>query len=53
MLVITLSEFFDFELYPLRNDTLNKSEDELVNKYRNLSQKKKALLDAYIDGLSQ
>ena len=50
---ITLSEFFDFELYPLRNDQLDPAEDELLNKYRNLSQKKKALLDAYIDGLSQ
>ena len=50
---ITLSEFFDFELYPLRDDRLTAKEDELLNKYRTLSQKKQDLLDAYIDGLSQ
>lgn len=50
---ITLPEFFDFELYPLKDDSLTEREDELVNKYRSLSQKKQVLLDAYIDGLSQ
>lgn len=50
---ITLPEFFDFELYPLRDASLTPREDELLNKYKSLSQKKQALLDAYIDGLSQ
>ena len=50
---ITLPEFFDFELYPLKNDGLTEKEDELVNKYRTLSKRKQALLDAYIDGLRQ
>lgn len=50
---ITLSDFFDFELYPLKDESLSQKEDELINKYRNLSQKKQLLLDAYIDGLSQ
>ena len=50
---ITLKEFFDFELYPLIKDGLTEREDELVSKYRTLSKKKQALLDAYIDGLSQ
>lgn len=50
---ISLSDFFDFELYPLKDDKLSEREDELVNKYRNLSKKKQELLDAYIDGLSQ
>lgn len=50
---ISLSDFFDFELYPLKDDKLTAEEDELVNKYRSLSKKKQVLLDAYIDGLSQ
>lgn len=50
---ITLSEFFDFEMYPLKDDRLSEREDELVNKYRTLSQRKQLLLDAYIDGLRQ
>ncbi len=50
---ITLAEFFDFELYPLRDDSLTEKEDELVSRYRTLSKKKQALLDAYMDGLSQ
>jgi len=50
---ITLPQFFDFALYPLRDDSLTEKEDELVSKYRTLSRKKQALLDAYIDGLSQ
>lgn len=50
---ISLSEFFNFEMYPLRNMTLTPEEDELVNKTRSLSQNKKKLLNAYLDGLSQ
>lgn len=50
---ITLTDFFDFELYPLKDDSLSEREDELVNKYRSLHPKKRTLLDAYIDGLSQ
>lgn len=50
---ISLSDFFNFELYPLKNDSLTPEEDELINKYRTLSQNKQMLLNAYIDGLSQ
>lgn len=50
---ISLSEFFDFELYPLKDDSLTPEEDELINKYRALPQNKQMLLNAYIDGLSQ
>ncbi len=50
---ISLSEFFNFELYPVINDDLSQEENELVNQYRNLSKKKRVLLDAYIKGLSE
>ncbi len=50
---ISLSDFFAFELYPLKNDNLTPDEDELINKYRALTQNKQMLLNAYIDGLSQ
>lgn len=50
---ISLSDFFDFELYPLKDDNLTPDEDELINKYRTLPQNKQTLLHAYIDGLSQ
>lgn len=50
---ISLSDFFNFELYPLKNDSLTAEEDELINKYRTLSQNKQMLLNAYIDGLCQ
>lgn len=50
---ITLAEFFNFGLHPLRDDSLTEKEDELVSRYRTLSKKKQALLDAYMDGLSQ
>ena len=50
---ITLSDFFNFELYPLKDDTLTPDEDELINKYRTLTHHKQMLVNAYIDGLSQ
>lgn len=50
---ISLSDFFGFELYPLKNDSLTPDEDELINKYRALPQNKQILLNAYIDSLSQ
>lgn len=50
---ITLSEFFDFELYPLKDEHLTPDEDALINKYRSLSKNKKECLDAYLNGLSQ
>ena len=50
---ISLSDFFAFDLYPLKNDNLTPDEDELINKYRALTQNKQMLLNAYIDGLSQ
>ncbi len=50
---VSLSEFFDFEIYPIRNEELTLEEEELLNKYKNLSFRKKELLHAYIEGLSQ
>ena len=50
---ITLSEFFDFELYPLQNENLTPEEDELINKYRSLNKNKQERLQAYLDGLSR
>ena len=34
---VSLSEFFDFEIYPIRNEELTADEEELLNKYKNLS----------------
>ncbi len=48
---ITLSEFFDFQSYPLSDTSLSPEEDELLNKYRNLKNRKKELFQAYLDGL--
>ena len=50
---VSLSEFFDFEIYPIRNEELTADEEELLNKYKNLSARKRELLHAYMDGLSQ
>ena len=50
---VSLSEFFDFEIYPIRNEELTMEEEELLNKYKNLSLRKRELLHAYIEGLSQ
>ena len=50
---ISLSEFFDFELYPLKNETLTPIEDELLNKYRTLIKNKQERLEAYLDGLME
>lgn len=50
---VSLSEFFDFEIYPIRNENLTADEEELLNKYKNLSTRKRELLHAYMDGLSQ
>lgn len=48
---ITLSEFFDFDYYPLKDENLTAEEDELINKYRSLNSKKQKILNAYLDGL--
>ena len=50
---VSLSEFFAFEIYPIRNEELTADEEELLNKYKNLSARKRELLHAYMDGLSQ
>ena len=50
---ITLSDFFDFELYPLQNENLTPEEDERINKYRALTKNKQERLQAYLDGLSE
>lgn len=50
---ISLSEFFNFEENPLRSDNLTEEQQELLNAYDSLSIKDKALLQAYLKGLSK
>lgn len=50
---VSLSEFFNFEIYPIRNEELTLEEEDFINRYRNLSNRKKELLNAYIDGLNE
>lgn len=50
---ISLSDFFDFELYPLKAEHITPEEDELINKYRTLNFNKQERLQAYIDGLME
>lgn len=48
---ISLSQFFEYDVNPLRNDELTEEEDDLVNAYRSLSRVDKGLADAYLQGL--
>ena len=50
---VSLSEFFDFEIYPIRNEELTADEEELLNKYKNLSARKRELLHAYMERLKK
>lgn len=48
---ISLSEFFDFQENPLRNETISEEEQDILNSYQSLSMKDKELLRAYLQGL--
>ena len=48
---ISLSEFFDYNSNPLRDITLNESEQNLLNTYRKLSSYDRMILNAYADGI--
>ena len=48
---ISLSEFFDFQENPLRNETISEEEQDILNSYQSLSIKDKELLHAYLQGL--
>ena len=48
---ITLSEFFDYDKFPLRDYSYSEDEQALINKFRSLPNRKKELLKAYLDGL--
>lgn len=48
---ISLSEFFNFEENPLRNNDLTEKEQNIVNSYRSLSSTDKKILEAYLNGL--
>ena len=48
---ISLTEFFNFEENPLRNQTLSEDEQHLLNAFSSLSQRDKELLTAYLKGL--
>ncbi len=50
-LQISLSEFFDFQDNPLRNETITAEQQDLLNAYDSLSIRDKELLQAYLKGL--
>ena len=49
---ISLSEFFNFEAIPLRYGELTPDEQEMLSGFQDLTQHKKSLLLAYLQGLS-
>ena len=50
---ITLSEFFEYDKNPLRNDELTDTEQDIINSYHMLSTSDKKLLETYLRGLSK
>lgn len=48
---ITLSEFFEYNNNPLRNEEISEQEQDILNSYRTLSVSDKKLLEAYLNGL--
>lgn len=50
---ISMSEFFDYDMNPLRSSDMTEEEQQLLNTYRRLSIYKKALLCAYLEGLEK
>ena len=50
---ISLTEFFNFNENPLRNNSISEEEQYLINAHAALSSKDKELLNAYLRGLSK
>ena len=48
---MSLSEFFDFETNPLRNESISPEEQDILTRYNELSCQDKKLLQAYLNGL--
>lgn len=48
---ISLSEFFNYEINPLRVSTISEEHQKLINEYETLSANDKQLLQAYLRGL--
>ena len=48
---MSLSEFFAFDINPLRNESLTIEQQDLLNSYNELSSQDKLLLKAYLNGL--
>lgn len=48
---ISLTDFFNFQKNPLRNETISEDQQELLNAYDSLSAKDRELLRAYLKGL--
>ena len=48
---MSLSEFFDFETNPLRNESISPEEQDILNRYNELYCQDKKLLQAYLNGL--
>ena len=48
---ISLSEFFDFQTNPLRNEIISEEKQNILNSYDSLSIRDKELLQAYLKGL--
>lgn len=48
---IGLSEFFQFEENPLRDETITLEQQNLINAYEALSKQDKLLLQTYLNGL--
>lgn len=48
---ISLSEFFEFQKNPLRNESISEEQQDLLNSYGSLSVRDKELLQAYLKGL--
>lgn len=48
---IGLSEFFQFEKNPLRDESITLEQQDLLNSYDSLSKQDKQLLQAYLKGL--
>lgn len=50
---ISLSEFFDFEENPLRLPDFDEDEERILYQYRSISNRKKEIFNAYLEGLSE
>lgn len=48
---ISLSQFFEYNQNPLKNDVFSEDEQDILYAYRSLSRRDKELLTAYLHGL--